>query len=117
MTPTPAPTAPPDPLPTPDATIPRSVTITEDGKQAFVVGSFDGLYARVSLALDNNGESGLYIAQAEIKADGEVVLPNLEFPGITIQGVSIALVPTPADIVSSQPRTLAWAFRRFDTVS
>ena len=117
VTSTPAPTAPPEPLPTPDAAVPRSVTITEDGKQAFVVGSFDGLYARVSLALDNNGESGLYIAQAEIKADGEIVLPNLELPGITVQGVNVALVPTPDDVLSSQPMTLAWDFRMLDTVS
>ena len=82
---------------------PPSVVMAEDGRSALVTGSFDALYARVALALLNAGESGLYVAQAAIEPDGTVSVPVLDLPGLTLTGVSVALVETPDDVTSPTP--------------
>lgn len=89
------------------------VALNEDGTKAFVTGSFADLYARLALMIDNNGESGLFINQVAIDPDGEIAVPEFQLPGLTVLGVSIALVRTPDDIVSPRPNTVAWDFKFF----
>ena len=89
------------------------IALNEDGTMAFVTGSFDGLYARLSISLDNNGESGLYIAQVEIQDNGEIEISPVDIPGLTVLGVSIALVPSPDDITTPKPNTVAWDYVLF----
>ena len=91
---------------------PPEVTISADGAAAQVSGDYAGLYARVALILDNGGVSGLYVTQAMINADGAIDVPAFMVPGLTVQGVNIALVPTLADIQSSTPTVVTSASRR-----
>ena len=90
-----------------------AVAIAEDGKTAQASGSFDGLYARVALVIDNGGVSGLYVTQAVINPDGLIVIPAFLIPGLTVKGVNVALVPSLTDILSPKPDVLASAFRMF----
>ena len=89
------------------------VAIADDAKTVQVTGSFDGLYARVALILDNNGRSGLYVTQATINSDGSIVIPTLMIPGLKVKGVNIALVPTLTDIQSAAPTVKATDFILF----
>ena len=86
-----------------------AVTISGDGKTASVTGDLTGLYARVAIILDNNGQSGLYVAQAEIGPDGGIVIPSLAIPGLVVKGVNVALVPTLADVQSRTPTVITSA--------
>ena len=79
-----------------------AISLASDGKTARAE-NFDGLYARVALILDNNGISGLYITQATINPGGEIVIPAFMMPGLTVKGVSVALVKTLADIQNTTP--------------
>ena len=89
------------------------VALNENGTMAFVTGDFSRLYARLSVALNNNGESGLYIAPVKIQDNGEIEIPSLDIPGLTVQGISIALVPSLDDITSPKPNTVAWDYILF----
>lgn len=88
-----------------------TLTFSEDGASARLTGSADGLYARAALALDINGESGLYITQVPIGSNGVIVIPELLVPGVTVTGVSIALVSSLADITSPAPEPVLFAVR------
>ena len=96
---------------TPDE--PPVVTVAEDGRSAQITGSYAGLYARVALVLDNRGESGLFIVQGRI-TDGVVEIPLFDVPGLTITGVSVALVRNTTDIPSSHPDVVAMGYRFLD---
>ena len=87
-----------------------SVKLSSDAKSAQAA-NFAGLYARVALVLDNNGQSGLYVTQATINTDGSIVIPSFMVPGLKVKGVNIALVPTLGDISSAQPTVRASDFR------
>lgn len=104
--PTPTPT--PTPTPMPEA---RSVSIASDGKTAKVTGDYSGLYARVALVINNSGQTGLYVTQTAINANGTIVIPQFQVPGLTVKGVNVALVPTLADISSAQPTVVASDFK------
>ena len=86
-----------------------TVALSEDAKTATVTGDFSGLYARVALALDHNGESGLYVTQCAVNADGTILIPKFVVPGLTVKGVNVSLVPTLADIRSFTPNVKAMA--------
>ena len=88
-----------------------AVELNEDGRMAQASGSFEGMYARVALILDNNGQSGLYVTQAVINEDGKIVIPAFQVPGLQVKGVNVALVPTIDDIQSPTPEVKASAFR------
>ena len=85
--------------------------LSADGKSAQASGSFNGLYARVALVLDNGGQSGLYVTQVTINSDGRIVIPSFMVPGLKVKGVNIALVPTLADISSATPNVKASDFK------
>ena len=80
---------------------------------ANVTGDFSGLYARIALVIDNNGVSGLLLTQAEINPGGVIVIPAFILPGLSVKGVSVALVPTLEDIISPKPNVIASSFRMF----
>ena len=86
-----------------------AISLASDGKTARAE-NFDGLYARVALILDNNGVSGLYITQATINPGGEIIIPAFMMPGLTVKGVSVALVQTLADIQNTTPDVAASDF-------
>ena len=67
----------------------------------------------MALVLDNNGESGLYVTQCWINTDGTIVIPAFDVPGLTVTGVSIALVKTIADIISPMPDVVAMGYKYF----
>lgn len=90
-----------------------AVAIAEDGKTATVTGDASGLYARVALILDNSGVSGLYVTQAMINEGGVIVIPQLLVPGLTVTGVSIALVRSLDDIISPKPSVVVSSFKMF----
>lgn len=90
-----------------------AVAIAEDGKTVAVTGDASGLYARVALILDNGGVSGLYVTQAMINEGGVIVVPQFQVPGLTVKGVSIALVRSLDDIISPKPSVVASAFTMF----
>ena len=69
--------------------------------------NFAGLYARVAIVIDINGVSGLFVVQPTINDDGTIVIPSITMPGLTVKGVSVALVPTLADIQKSMPEVKA----------
>ena len=85
-----------------------TVVIGGDGI-AHITGSFYGLYARAAIVIDNNGSSGLIIAQATINPDGSIVIPVFKVPGLTVKGVNLSLVPTVGDIPSTTPNVVATA--------
>ena len=74
-------------------------------------GGFDGIYARVAIILDSDGQSGLFITQGEIQSDGTVILPVFRVPGLTVKGISVVLVPTLDDIASATPTVIAMDHR------
>ena len=90
---------PSDPVPPEE---PAAVTMTEDGKYAQCTGSYEGLYVRIALTIDNCGESGLYITPG-VMNDGMIVIPQFDVPGLTVTGVCVALVPTQDDITVQSP--------------
>lgn len=83
------------------------IRIADDGMTAVVSGDAEGLFVRVSLVLDRNGESGLYTSQSEIGEGGVIVLPALHVPGLIVTGINAALVPTLGDIQSPTPKVIA----------
>ena len=88
-----------------------ALTLSEDGAAAKVTGDFAGLYARAALVLDNSGQSGLFVTQVTIDPDGTILIPAFMVPGLTVQGVSVALVPTLEDVTTSAPDVIVSAFR------
>ena len=86
------------------------ISIAEDGKSAVVRGDVEGLYVRIALILDSNGQSGLYVTQGEIK-DGTIAVPPLAIPGLTVKGLNITLVRSIEDITSRTPDAVAVAFK------
>lgn len=97
------------PAQTPEAVKP-GVSIAADGKTAIASGDCAALYARVALIIDNNGQTGLYVTQATINEGGIIVVPAFIVPGLSVKGVSIALVPTLGDVSSSTPEVTASDF-------
>ena len=90
-----------EPLPDPG---PLTVIIAANGKSAQITGDYTGLYARLAISLDNAGESGLYLAQCRINADGSITIPSFnDVAGLKVTGISVALVPTTEDIISRLP--------------
>ena len=83
-----------------------AVTLSSDAATAQAE-NFAGLYARVAIVIDINGVSGLFVVQPTINADGTIVIPSITMPGLTVKGVSVALVPTLADIQKSMPEVKA----------
>ena len=79
------------------------ISIAGDGRTAQVSGDYQGLYVRAALVLDYKGESGLYITQCAVSSDGTIQIPRFDVPGISVTGISVALVPTLADISSADP--------------
>ena len=92
---------------------PLAVKLAPDGGSAKVSGDYSGLYARVALVIENRGVSGLYITQAVLNPDGRIVIPAFMIPGLTVKGVSVALVPTLDDIPSPRPEAAASDFLYF----
>ena len=90
-----------------------AVTLNDDGTKAFIPAGYEDLYARVSLVIDNNGESGLYITQCRI-SDGVVEIPAFDVPGLTVTGVSVALVRNVEDITSPKPDAVLMSYKFFD---
>ena len=88
-----------------------SLTFSEDGSYAKLNAAVQGLYARVALVLETNGESGLYITQAAIGGDGVILIPEMHVPGLTVTGVNVALVTSPEDITSPTAEPVLFAFR------
>lgn len=111
--PTAAPTAAPTPAPTEEPEPELAITLAADGKTAQITGDFTDLYVRAALVLDNNGVSGLYVAQASVSADGEVTIPSFSLPGLTVIGVNVTLVASVEDVVSQTPVPLAVDFMNF----
>ena len=102
----------PTPIPLPTAAPKLGVSISRDRKSARVTGDWSGLYARVALSFDLNGQSGLVVQQAEIRDNGRIDIPSLPLPGVTLTGVNVALVPTlEDDIQSPTPDTKATDFK------
>ena len=91
-----------EPLPEPEPE-PLIVKIAADGKSAQITGDYTGLYARLALTVVNDGETGLYIAQCRINADGSIYIPVFDVAGLKVTGISVALVSTPEDITSRTP--------------
>ena len=111
LTPTPTSTPTPAPTPTPTAEpVPPKVAIDSDGMTARASGDLGSLYARVALVIETRGQSGLYVTQASIAADGTIAIPRLMVPGLTVRAISVALVGTLGDIPSSTPVTTASDF-------
>ena len=88
-----------------------SIGIYPDNLNALVTGNCEGLYARVALVVENQGTSGLYVAQAPISADGKITLPVLPIPGIKVTAVNISLVRTLRDISNPVPDVVAMGFK------
>ncbi len=101
-------TAAPTPTPAPEA---PTLTIASDGTSAQAAGDCAGLYARVALILDNNGQTGLYVTQVTINEGGTILVPAFMVPGLTVKAVNISLVGSLADIQSPTPTTVAMAFK------
>lgn len=99
-----------DVSPTPAA---LSVKLAPDGGSAQITGDYTGLYARVALVIDNNGESGLFLAQRSIETDGTINIPALDLPGLTVTGVNVALVYSQEDITSRSPNCAAMDYLFF----
>ena len=95
----------------PDTDAEVTVRLSEDLRTAAVSGYGQGLYARAALVLDYDGVSGLYTSQADISPAGLILIPQPELPGLSVTGVSVALVRTPEDISSVTPRVAASDFR------
>ena len=89
---------------------PEETTVGIEGLIAIITGGFDGLYARISLDIQRSGESGLFLAQGEIREDGTVVIPDFRIPGVVVRGVSVALVRSLDDITSPSPDVVASDF-------
>ena len=107
---TPTPTAEPTPTPEP---VPPTVTISGDGTTAKVEGDYESLYVRVALVIQNGEESGLFVTQTGINPDSMIVIPQFQVPGLTVTGVSVALVPTIDDITSPTPTVIDSDFVMF----
>ena len=90
-----------------------AIVLNDEGTKAFIPAGYEDLYARVSLVADNNGESGLYIAQCGI-SDGVVEIPAFDAPGLTVTGVSVALVRSIEDITSPKPDAVLMSYKFFD---
>ena len=99
-------------IPGEDAPVPPAVEVklSADGTTAQITGDFAGLFARAALLLDMDGTSGLLVAQATVNDNGVILLPQFAVPGMTVTGVSIALVPSAADAASPAPRVIASDF-------
>lgn len=109
--PTPAPTAEPASEPdSPTDLTTLKIVISEDGGVARVMGDFTGLYARVALIIDNNGQTGLYVTQVPVNDEGSIVVPTFMVPGLAVLGVNIALVGSLEDISSPMPKVIASGF-------
>ena len=95
-----------------EAVVPEviEVKLSADARTAQASGNLEGVYARVAIVLNNRGQSGLYVTQAAIKADGSIDIPSFAVPGLTVTAVNIALVPSIADISSSTPAVLCSDF-------
>ena len=79
-----------------------TVKLSDDGTSAQAT-NYTGLYARVALVIDINDVSGLLVVQPTINDGGLIVIPSITMPGLTVKGVSVALVPTLEDIQKSMP--------------
>ena len=87
------------------------VTISDDGKNAYVTGDYGMFLARVALILDMDGESGLYVTQCvinETEDGGLIVIPEFILDGLDVIGVNVALVKTVDDVVSPTPDWLSF---------
>lgn len=90
---------------------PADVTVKLNGTQtATVTGDFTGLYVRVALVLDTGGQSALLVTQTPINPDGTIVIPAFTVPGLTVTGVSVALVESIDEITSPMPDVIASDF-------
>lgn len=83
-----------------------TVKIADDGKTAKAT-DFKGLYARVALVIENKGQTGLYVSQAQIGSDGRIVIPLDMLAGFKVTGINVALVSSPAEIQSATPKPVA----------
>ena len=88
-----------------------SVTIAADGTTATVTGDASGLFVRAALVIDNNGETGLLVTQAVLNDNGVIVIPAFQVPGLTVRGISVALVRSMDEITSPTPAPAAFASR------
>ena len=109
--PTPVPTPEPaDETGSPTDLAVLKIDFSEDGGVARVTGDYAGLYARVALIIDNNGQTGLYVTQVPVNEDGSIVVPAFMVPGLAVLGVNIALVGSLEDISSPMPKVVASGF-------
>ena len=104
------PFTPPPVTPTPEPAGTVSVRLDEKVELAWVEGDWTDLYARAALVIDAGGQSGLYATQVPINDDGSILVPVFMVPGLTVKGVSIALVSTLEDITSPTPKPIASDF-------
>ena len=74
---------------------------------AQISGTTEGIYVRVALVLENNGQTGLYVTQVEISRGGSIQIPSFSVPGLTVKAVNIALVGSLEDIQSRTPAAIA----------
>ena len=81
--------------------LPVSVKLSADGTSAAVENYRNGLYARIALVLDYNGESGLFVTQGAIRADGVIAIPAFSVPGLTVKGVHVAIVDDLAHLTAA----------------
>ena len=89
------------------------VTLSPNYRTARITGGYTGLYARVALILESAAGSGLYVTQARIGEDGTIPIPSLSIPGLTVQGVNVALVESLDEIPSPSPATVCSCFALF----
>lgn len=94
----------------PESGPPEETTVGIEGLHAIITGGFDGLYARISLDIQRNGESGLFLTQGDIRGGGIVDIPDFRVPGVVVRGVSVALVRSLDDITSPSPDVVASDF-------
>ena len=73
-------------------------------------GTTEGIYVRVALVMENNGQTGLYVTQVDISQGGSIQIPTFSVPGLTVKAVNIALVGSLEDIQSRTPAAIASDF-------
>ena len=88
----------------------EEVGIITTGLTTQITGDWTGLYARVSMEIEHDGRTGLFLLQGEIQEDGTVALPSFRVRGVRVRSVSVALVRSPADITSPAPEVVASDF-------
>lgn len=81
-----------------------------DSSHAVVTGDYEGLYVRIALVLENNGESGLYIAPGSIGKNGVIDIPVFDVPGLTVVQTCVALVENLSDVTARHMNPVAFVY-------